>query len=90
MAVTVNYKSETAGRPIFGTWTHAEGAANESVAVAGFVFGGQVSSLDITGGADVAIRYSISRSTTTGISTITFHCSEAVTDGRFYFFVSSM
>ncbi len=88
MSTTVNSKS-TALRIIHGTWTHSEGTANETLVVLGYVYSGIVTNCDTTN-ADVGIKYSVSRDTTTNKSTITFHCSSAVTDGRFMFFVSSM
>lgn len=90
MSVTVNNKRMTNGRVVCGTWTHSEGEANESVTIPGYIFGGQITVHDASGSVDNAIRYSISRSTTTGVSTVTFHYGADVTDGRFYFFTSSM
>ena len=88
MTVTVNYKS-AAVRMVHGTWTHTEGAAAESLTVAGYVYGGSVTNNDAAGTGDVNIGFSVSRSTTSGISTITIHNDSAVTLGRFMFWVSS-
>lgn len=89
MAVTVNYKS-VAVKMVHGTWTHTSGAANESLTVMGYVYSGVVSNCDADGTVDTAIGYTVSRSTTTGISTITIDNQADVTDGRFIFFVSAM
>ena len=88
MAVTPNYKS-AAIRTLTGTWTHAADDANETVTVAGYVYDAKFSMCDATG-LQTLIGYSVSRSTTTGISTITIHCDGDVTDGRYMVLVSSM
>jgi len=88
MAVTPNYKS-AAIRPLYGTWTHAEDSANESFSVAGYVYDAKFSMCDATGDQTL-VGYSVSRSTTTGISTITIHCNGIVTDGRYIVWVSAM
>ena len=89
MSVTPNYKS-AAVRVIHGTWTHAEGADEETLTVAGYVYSAKFSDCDSSESHDVGIPYSLSRSTTTGITTITVHAQAAVTDGRFILWSSSM
>jgi len=89
MSATVNNKMHSCGRDVFGTFTHTEGEANPTVTVAGYVWVGIVQSLD-TDDVDVSMKYSVSRDTTTGISTITIHCTETVADGRFWFKTTTM
>lgn len=87
MTTTINYKS-VAVNQIAGTWTHAEGAVNETLTVPGYVYGGTVVDAD-SDGQDAAQKFTISRSTTSGISTITIRCQKAVADGRFIFWTTS-
>lgn len=89
MSATANYKI-SACRMISGTFTHTEGDTDDTLDVAGYVIAGIVNNVDSSGGVAVPMTYSVSRSTTTGISTITIQNNGAVTDGRFVFFVSSM
>lgn len=89
MSVTIATKSVTYGRPIFGTWTHTEGEAEESVSLLGTVLYGSVAAIDSSGQIDPGIRWSESYSTSTGKTTITIHYGGTVTTGRFCFWMGS-
>jgi len=68
---------------VHGTWTHTVGAAEETLAVAGRVLAAIFTHVDSSGAHDVLMSYSLSQSTTTGVTTITIHGQAAVTTGRF-------
>ena len=88
MAVSVQGRKVGNVVIVFGTFTHAIGAAAESLAVAGRVLGAIFQNCDATGEHDVEVPYSIAQSTTTGVSTITFYPNAAVTTGRFMVFTT--
>lgn len=73
---------------IHGTWTHTEAGASESVVVAGTVLAAMFTHCDASGKRDVLVPYSVSKNTTTGVSTITFYPNASVIDGRFVIFTT--
>lgn len=73
---------------VHGTWTHTEGGAAETVTVAGTVLSAQFTHCDSSGRRDVLVPFSVSKNTTTGVSTITFYPNATVTDGRFVIFTT--
>ena len=73
---------------VHGTWTHTKGAVEETIEVAGLVLGAVISHNDTGVAHDILNAWSVSRNTTTGISTITVHNQADVTDGRFIIFTT--
>jgi len=69
-----------------GIWTHTKGAVEETVKVAGRVFGAIFSHLDTGVAHDVLNSWSVSQDTVNGVSTITIHNQSDVTEGRMLIF----
>lgn len=85
MATTVLLPG-TNGKITVGTWTHTAGAAAETIAVGGIVFGALISSVAASGAYNADLQYSVAVSG--NVSTITFYPQNDVTDGRFIVFHS--
>lgn len=68
---------------VHGTWTHEIGAAAPTVTVGGRVLAAFFQDCDADQMKAVSIPYSLSMDTSTGITTITWYPSAAVTTGRF-------
>ncbi|KKM73122.1 hypothetical protein LCGC14_1413680 [marine sediment metagenome] len=79
MSTTTLYPTGN-GKWTVGTWTHNAGEVNETVQVAGIIFGAIISKVD-TNGTYMPVQYSVSLSGS--VTTVTFHEQSDVTDGRF-------
>lgn len=84
MPISFDYGSHP--KSIWGTWTHTEGTAEETIVVKGNVRGLTLWNLDTGGPYDSNIQWSKSESA--GTTTITIHAQADVTSGVFVIYVS--
>ena len=67
---------------LVGTWTHTDGAANETIAIAGTVWGARFNPDTTTGPVEIECLWS--QSVSGAITTLTIYNNATVTNGKFF------
>ena len=82
--MTMSIKAVPSLAKLVGTWTHTLGAAAETIAVSGKVWGAEFKVNLSSGATEPEVKWSDSLSG--NVSTITLYCNTTITDGRFIIF----